>query len=152
MILEFETQVPNIPDYNNLIALCVDTFSNYIDRNLQETTVSIAIVSEEIIQSLNAQYRSQDKVTDVLSFPLWDEASIQSLPEQILGEIVICYNRALSQAQDLEHSIEYEIAVLCIHGLCHLIGYDHLTDSEYEKMKEVEQELLTIVKKHYSFS
>ncbi len=152
MILEFETQVPNIPDYNNLIALCVDTFSNYIDRNLQETTVSIAIVPEETIQSLNAQYRSQDKVTDVLSFPLWDKASIQSLPEQILGEIVICYNRALSQAQDLEHSIEYEIAVLCIHGLCHLIGYDHLTDSEYEKMKEVEQELLTIVKKHYSFS
>lgn len=152
MILEFETQVPNIPDYNNLIALCVDTFSNYIDRNLQETTVSIAIVPEETIQSLNAQYRSQDKVTDVLSFPLWDEASIKSLPEQILGEIIICYNRALEQAQNLGHSIEYEIAVLCIHGLCHLIGYDHLTDSEYEKMKEVEQELLTIVKKHYSFS
>lgn len=152
MILEFETQVPNIPDYNNLIALCVDTFSNYTDRNLRETTVSIAIVLEETIQSLNAQYRSQDKVTDVLSFPLWDEANIKSLPEQILGEIVICYNRALSQAQDLGHSIEYEIALLCIHGLCHLIGYDHLTDNEYEKMKEVEQELLTIVKKHYSFS
>lgn len=152
MILEFETQVPNIPDYNNIIALCVDTFSNYTDRNLRETTVSIAIVSEETIQSLNAQYRSQDKVTDVLSFPLWDEANIKSLPEQILGEIVICYNRTLTQAQDLGHSIEYEIAVLCIHGLCHLIGYDHQTDNEYEKMKEVEQELLTIVKKHYSFS
>jgi probable rRNA maturation factor len=152
MILEFETQVPNIPDYNNLIALCLDTFSNYTDRNLRETTVSIAIVSEDTIQSLNAQYRSQDKVTDVLSFPLWDEANIKSLPEQILGEIVICYNRALEQAQNLGHSIEYEIVVLCIHGLCHLIGYDHQTDNEYEKMKEIEQELLTIVKKHYSFS
>ena len=152
MILEFETQVPNIPDYNNLIALSIDSFSNYIDRNLRETTVSIAIVSEETIRHLNAQYRSQDKVTDVLSFPLWDEASIQSLPEQILGEIMICYNKALIQAQDLGHSIEYEIAVLCIHGLCHLIGYDHQMDDEYQKMSQVEQELLAIVKKHYSFS
>jgi len=149
MILEFESQVPNIPDYDSLIALCVDVFSQNIDRKFQNTTVSIAIVSEATIQNLNAQYRNQDKVTDVLSFNLMEE---NFTPNPILGEIVICYNKALSQSQELGHSIDYEIASLCIHGLCHLIGYDHQIDIDYQEMNSKEKYLLKIIKQHYSFS
>lgn len=149
MILEFESQVLNIPDYNNLIALCLDIFSQNTDRKFQNTTVSVAIVSENTIQHLNAQYRNKDEVTDVLSFNLMSDYSSEDMT---LGEILICYNKALAQSQKLGHSIEYEIAILCLHGLCHLIGYDHQTDEDYQKMKEKEIELLAIVKQHYSFS
>jgi len=149
MILEFESQVLNIPDYNNLIALCVDIFSQNIDRKFQNTTVSVAIVSENTIQSLNAQYRNKDKVTDVLSFNLMSD---YSGGDMTLGEVLICYNKALLQAQELGHSIEYEIATLCLHGLCHLIGYDHQTDEDYAEMKAKENELLKLIKQHYSFS
>jgi probable rRNA maturation factor len=149
MILEFESQVPNIPDYNNLIALCVDIFSKNIDRKFQDTTVSVAIVSESTIQNLNAQYRNKDKVTDVLSFNLMSDYSMEDMT---LGEIVICYNKALSQSEELGHRIDYEIATLCVHGLCHLIGYDHQTDEDYEEMHSKEEDLLKIIKQHYSFS
>lgn len=149
MILEFESQVLNIPDYNDLVALCVDIFSQNTDRKFQNSTVSVAIVSENTIQNLNAQYRNKDKVTDVLSFNLMSDYSSEDIT---LGEILICYNKAMSQAKELGHSIEYEIATLCIHGLCHLIGYDHQTDEDYKKMKAKEKELITLIKQHYSFS
>jgi probable rRNA maturation factor len=149
MILEFESQVPNIIDYNDLVALCVDIFSKSIDRKLQNTTVSVAIVSDNTIRHLNSQYRNKDKVTDVLSFNLMGE---YTTPDPILGEVVICYNKALEQAQELGHSIDYEIATLCIHGLCHLAGYDHQTDEDYKKMQTKETNLLTIISHHYSFS
>ncbi len=152
MILEFETQVSSIPDYSELIALCVDIFSKNTDRHFQEMTVSIAIVSENTIQDLNARYRQKNAVTDVLSFPLWNEENIQSFPEQILGEIMICYAKAHTQALYLNHSIEYEIATLCLHGLCHLVGYDHQTDEDYETMKEKETYLIQQVQQYYSFS
>jgi|694.fasta_scaffold00955_9 probable rRNA maturation factor len=149
MILEFESQVPNIIDYNDLVALCVDIFSKSIDRKLQNTTVSVAIVSDNTIRHLNSQYRNKDKVTDVLSFNLMGE---YTTPDPILGEVVICYNKALEQAQELGHSIDYEIATLCIHGLCHLAGYDHQTDEDYKEMQTKETNLLTIISHHYSFS
>jgi probable rRNA maturation factor len=149
MVLEFESQVPNIPDYNNLIALCVDIFSQNTDRKFQDTMVSVAIVSENTIQNLNSQYRNKDKVTDVLSFNLMLDYSTEDMT---LGEIVICYNKALVQSQELGHSIDYEIATLCIHGLCHLVGYDHQTDADYTKMHSKEEDLLRIIKQHYSFS
>lgn len=149
MILEFETQVPNIPDYNQLIALCVDIFSQNTDRKLQDTTVSVAIVSENTIKSLNYQYRNKDAVTDVLSFNLMGNYSTEDMT---LGEILICYNKALAQSQELGHSIAYEIATLCVHGLFHLAGYDHQTDEDYQVMKTKETELLQIISQHYSFS
>lgn len=149
MILEFETQVPNIPDYNQLIALCVDIFSQNTDRKLQDTTVSVAIVSEDTIKSLNYQYRNKDAVTDVLSFNLMGYYSTEDMT---LGEILICYNKALAQSQELGHNIAYEIATLCVHGLFHLAGYDHQTDEDYQVMKTKETELLQIISQHYSFS
>ena len=149
MILEFESQVPAISDYNSLISLCVDVFSNNTDRKFVDHTVSIVIVSESIIQNLNAQYRGKDSITDVLAFNLSDNYNNTEL---ILGEIFICYNKVLLQSKQFGHSVVYEIASLCIHGLCHLIGYDHQNDDEYEIMKSKEKELLKIVSKHYSFS
>ena len=151
MFLEFESQVPNTDDYRNLVALCVDIFSKYTDRKFKEATVSVAIVDEDTIRRLNAQYRNKDKVTDVLSFSLWEDEN-QYLPEPILGDIVICYKKAQQQSQELGHSLEYEIVVLCIHGLFHLVGYDHQTDEDYQVMRAKEKEVLSLVKKHYSFS
>lgn len=149
MVLEFESQVPDISDYSSLLALCVDKFSEIVDRKFKDTIVSIAIVDEDTIKYLNYKYRGKDNVTDVLSFNLLED---YSSPEMILGEIFICYKKALEKSKELGHNIDYEIAILCIHGLYHLIGYDHKNDDDYEVMKVKEKELLMLIKKNYSFS
>ena len=82
--------------------------------------VSVAIVSDARIRALNRQYRRQDASTDVLSFPA-DEPGT-------LGDIVIAGGVARQQAKEAGHSLQTELRVLALHGLLHLLGYDHEHD------------------------
>ena len=87
------------------------------------------------ISLLNKEYRQKDKPTDVLSFPMEDEV--------MLGDIVISLDTAKNQAQEREIGLEREIAFLFIHGLLHLLGYDHETSVEDEKeMFALQEEIL----------
>lgn len=92
-------------------------------------------VGPEEIKDLNKNYRGKDTVTDVLSFPL-------SLPEEdpdyYLGDIVVCLDRASEQALEFNHSLKREIIYLTIHSFFHLLGYDHMNDSEkdYERKRK----------------
>ncbi len=85
-----------------------------------EGTVSLSVVSEDEIKKLNARFRRMDKVTDVLSFP-----SGEGIDGEFLGDIVICYQRALEQAQEYGHGIERELGFLCVHSILHLLDFDH---------------------------
>lgn len=101
--------------------------------------VSFSIVDEDEIKDLNANFRGVDKVTDVLSFHLFEEdGSLTSM----LGDIVICYDRAKSQACDFGHSIQREIVYLTVHSMFHLLGYDHMTDSDKLEMRAREKETI----------
>jgi len=82
--------------------------------------VSVAIVSDRRMRALNRQFRGKDKVTDVLSFPS-DERGF-------LGDVVIASGIAKAQATSAGHSAQTELRVLALHGLLHLIGYDHEHD------------------------
>src|SRR6186713_1369167 len=82
--------------------------------------LSIAIVSDRRMRALNRQFRGKDKVTDVLSFPS-DERGF-------MGDIVVAAGVATRQAKDAGHSVQTELKVLALHGLLHLLGYDHETD------------------------
>ena len=89
--------------------------------------VSLALVDEKTIKKLNAWYRGENKITDVLSFAL-DKPKNFILPtnkENYLGEIIICYPQAKKQAKKLGHSLQKEIEILFLHGLLHLLGYSH---------------------------
>lgn len=103
--------------------------------------VSLSLVTVEEIRELNQQYRGKDQPTDVLSFPIEE----QFLPEEekMLGDIVISTQAVIEQAKEYDHSVEREIAYLFVHGLLHLLGYDHLEPAGKEKMRIVEEEILT---------
>ncbi len=96
--------------------------------------IELLIVSDKTIQNINKEHRGIDKATDVLSFPLED---IEHLP---LGSIVISADKAKEISQKLSHSLEDEIILLFIHGLLHLLGYDHEIDNG--EMRSKEQEII----------
>jgi probable rRNA maturation factor len=110
-------------------------------------TVSIALVSDRRIRALNRSYRRQDYATDVLSFPGAPPAKVRSrpssnqhpAPSNFLGDIVIARGVARRQARDARHSELTELKILALHGLLHLLGYDHEDDDG--RMQRVERRL-----------
>ena len=110
----------------------------------EKTEVSILFTDDKFITRLNHKYRGIKKATDVLSFNFEDEdSSFPTVGEnKILGDIIISVETAQKQANKLNHNIDREIVVLLIHGLLHLLGYDHIEDNDYKKMHKKENEIL----------
>lgn len=117
--------------------------------------MSVAIVSPAEIQRLNVEYRQVDSVTDVLSFPTADvnrqqinlsEFALDSInPETCrlnIGDVVICLDRAREQAEEYGHSLKRETCFLALHGLLHLLGYDHVDASDEAEMTSLQAEIL----------
>jgi probable rRNA maturation factor len=100
----------------------------------------VALVSDARMRALNRQFRGKDKVTDVLSFPA-QAGSVSAVPSVVgfLGDIVIASGVAKKQAKAAGHSLNTEIRILALHGLLHLVGYDH--DADDGKMARVEARL-----------
>lgn len=102
--------------------------------------VSVTFVDEEEIHALNKQYRDVDRVTDVLSFPQFDDLNdIPTEAEVCIGDVVICPEQALLQADDFGHSPERELVYLFVHSVFHLLGYDHLDDEGKLEMRTKEE-------------
>lgn len=111
------------------------------------TEVDITIVDDEEIHTLNREYRNVDRPTDVLSFALdegeEDEPELIDVPEEhLLGDIIISAETAQRQGEEFGHGLEREIVYLAVHGLLHLLGYDHMTDEDKKIMRAKEEEAL----------
>lgn len=108
--------------------------------------ISLTFTDNEGIRRLNSQYRSTDRETDVLSFPLVDfeggEEPPADEPEVSLGDIVISLEKAAAQAEEYGHSFERETAFLCVHSMLHLLGYDHMEEEEETEMRRRQREIL----------
>jgi probable rRNA maturation factor len=105
--------------------------------------VSVVFVTNEKIKEINREYRNKDAVTDVISFALMDEEEfIQEVEITTLGDIFISIDRAVEQASDYGHSIEREMGFLACHGLLHLLGYDHMEQSEEQEMFQKQEQIL----------
>ncbi len=110
--------------------------------------VSVVLTDSETVQKLNRDYRGVDEPTDVLSFCMLlqqeNEPSFIPSPDGIthLGEVIISYPQAARQANEQKHSIKQELALLLIHGILHLLGYDHEHPDEKIRMRAREKELL----------
>ena len=102
---------------------------------------SIIFVDEKEIQKLNKEYRGIDKITDVISFAFEDNGDLVYNNMRVLGDIYICIPRMLEQSQNYGHSIKRELSFLVVHGLLHLLGYDHMNKDE-EKVMFGLQELI----------
>ena len=116
-------------------------------HDLSETAeVSLTLVDDEQIHVLNRDYRGVDRPTDVISFALeeGDEPVIIGGPaEMLLGEIVISMETATRQAAEYGHGLEREVAFLALHGMLHLLGYDHMTQEDEKRMFGKQTEILT---------
>jgi len=96
--------------------------------------ISFALVNNETIQELNKKYREKDSPTDVLSF---------SMDDEIWGDIVISTEKVIEQAEEYGHSVKRELSFLIVHGILHLLGYDHQTPGERAEMRQKEERVLS---------
>jgi len=110
-------------------------------EKVNNAVFSVIFVSEEEIQKINKEYRGIDKVTDVISFAFEDNENIMYNNIRLLGDIYICIPRMKEQAISYGHSEKRELAFLGVHGLLHLLGYDHMNEED-EKIMFALQELI----------
>ncbi len=112
-------------------------------EKIKNVTFNIILVDNDYIHKINKEYRNIDRETDVITFALEDEDTVQ-LPnsDRVLGDIYISLDKAKSQSVEYGHSFERELCFLAVHGFYHLLGYDHQTKEEEEIMFKKQEEVL----------
>jgi probable rRNA maturation factor len=120
-----------------------DNFNKIIKNSLfdiysQKTQLSIVFVNDQIMKEINYQFRGKNSTTDVLTFPLNEKLN----DTYLLGEIIISIDKAKKDAQLFGITLFREIMILLIHGITHLLGFDHETDQQEDSMKSIENLLI----------
>ncbi len=111
-----------------------------------EWEISLVLADNAYIQELNRDYRGIDQPTDVLSFALEEgEAMPDPLAVRILGDIVLSLEKAQEQAEEFGHGLERETAYLTVHGVLHLLGYDHMQEEDKTIMRQKEEKILALL-------
>ncbi|WP_029608495.1 rRNA maturation RNase YbeY [Mycoplasma simbae] len=129
---KFEQEFKNI--LQNLV--------NYFDIN-KKVVLDVSIVDNNKIQKLNKEYRGKDYPTDILSFDFGQDELYDSLPILPIGELIISHEKVEQQAQEFNHSIRREYCYLFAHGLVHLMGYDHETETDKIEMDKIVDDIFS---------
>lgn len=111
---------------------------------LAEAELSILLCDDATIHPLNRDYRGKDKPTDVLSFAQ-REGEFAFVDDNLLGDVIVSMDTTIRQAKERNHSTQTELRVLLVHGILHLLGYDHIEDDEAEIMEAKEREILSVI-------
>lgn len=157
---ENESETDFSPEFNpeTLSSDILNAFLDYV-KCPYEAEVSLMLVTEAKIQEINLEMREIDSPTDVLSFPMnefpcaGDFSHLESMPdafhpesgELLLGDIVISAEHIKKQAEAYGHSRKREFAFLMVHSLLHLIGYDHMEETERDRMEEIQRKFLSYI-------
>lgn len=122
----------------------LEDFIKYCIKKLKLKNVmfNVIIINNQEIHKLNKNYRNIDRPTDVITFALEDFDDGIKLSIRMLGDIYISYDKVISQANEYNHSKTRELCFLAIHGLLHLLGYDHMNKEEEKIMFSLQKELL----------
>ena len=121
------------------------------DLGYADFDIGILLATDKHIHELNRIYRNKDKPTDILSFPYHTDLKAgqrinpQNSDDKNLGDIIIAPAYVTADAPSWNHTFEQRMRILLIHGICHLLGYDHIEDDDYEVMKKEEERLLKII-------
>lgn len=143
--------------YKHMIEMVFETAGRVLDEDFSNVSVSLNFVDGAEIQRLNREFREIDKQTDVLSFPNLNKTCEQKLTEfegerdvedgtLFLGDIVICKKIAYLQAKEYRHSRKREVCFLALHGLLHLLGFDHIKKSDEKLMQSTAEKILKEVR------
>lgn len=145
IIIENEQEKePFLRETQNLLIYVIREALNIMDVRCS-CEVSVTLCDDERIHELNREHRGVDRATDVLSFPQYDADEVDGFTkhdEVVLGDIVISVERARAQSIEYGHSYTRELAFLAIHSVLHLLGYDHMTDSEEKVMNSLQESIL----------
>jgi len=109
---------------------------------LDKCEFNIIIIDNIKIKEINKEYRNIDRETDVISFAMEDNMDIEYQDFRLLGDIYISIDKCYEQAKEYGHSNVREICFLATHGVLHLLGYDHMEETEEKEMFELQEELL----------
>ena len=134
-----------LPNFKKVIKKASNhVFDELIQFKNKDYEISFLMVNNDYIKELNANYRSKDSATNVLSFPMMDGNSLQH--ENILGDIVISIDKILSESLDQKIDIYKYLSKISIHGILHLLGYDHVLDNDYMVMNQLEEKIINKIK------
>ena len=136
IINETNEDIKEIENINELLNFVIKK------ENLENCLFNVIIVDNDYIHKLNKEYRGIDRPTDVISFALEDEVDDVKLDFRVLGDIYISLDKTYEQAKLYNHSFLRELSFLTIHGLLHLLGYDHMVKEDEEVMFKKQAELL----------
>lgn len=157
LLWQIDTQVA--PHYLTLMQTAADCAA-WTEGITRECAVNIRLCDDDAIHEINREYRGVDRATDVLSFPTvnyprgktagqCDRLLARELDDEVdacmLGDLIISVPHVLAQAAEYGHSPEREAAYLTVHGLCHLMGYDHIEEADKEKMRAMEEKILSAI-------
>jgi probable rRNA maturation factor len=115
-----------------------------------DVEISVVVMDNDGIQELNKKYRGLDCPTDVLSFPMYEHTvqildAIKEFREVLLGDVIISLEKAGEQAEEYGHSVEREISFLVVHGVLHLLGFDHKEEEQRKIMRQEEDKILNML-------
>jgi probable rRNA maturation factor len=149
MIINQQAQVKYGRELQKVITAVVKATSQLMNLP-RKSEVSILLLDNQHIQELNMLYRNQNWATDVLSFAMnelvEDEPDYDSGDEvNVLGDIVVSLEQAQIQSEEFGHSLARELGFLVTHGMLHLLGFDHETETEEKAMRELEEKILQSV-------
>lgn len=150
----FETEVEDAQGVRELIQTCATRVLESEGVPF-DAEIDVTVVDADTIRQLNAEYRDKDAVTDVLSFPMYEfyngepQEELDAEPDTgciMLGDMILCYTRAVEQAAQFGHSPARECGYLTTHSVLHLLGYDHeRNDEDTRLMRAKEEDNLTFL-------
>lgn len=146
MELDFNSFAEPYNGYESIYKGLLEKTLKHLNLNF-DPYISVTIVDNSYIQDINREYRHLDIPTDVISFAFMDgvenkDQIFHSGQMVVLGEIYISYEKAIEQAESYGHSLEREFKFLFVHGLLHLLGYDHMNKEDEEIMFSLQEEIL----------
>jgi len=146
MELDFNSFDESLNDYQPVYEQLLEKTLKHLDLHF-DPYISVTFVDNEFIHNINREYRHIDRPTDVISFAFLDgdenkDKIFQSNAMVVLGEIYISFDKAREQALAYGHSLDRELKFLFVHGLLHLLGYDHMTKEDEEVMFALQDQIL----------
>lgn len=143
----FEKNPEILQDVYKVMELCLGE-----EKVPYDVEISLTIVDHLEIQEINKTYRQIDSVTDVLSFPQIEPSANGSIEwkeiskhQTMLGDIILCYEKAIEQAKEYGHTLKREVCFLVAHSMLHLLGYDHMNEEDEKIMRDKQEHLLTLL-------
>ncbi len=132
-------------EYKELIGKVLQKCFNEENLENKKLYVNVVLTDSKNIKNINKEHRGIDKETDVLSFPMYEKNELENIHlenEDILGDMVISIEKVQEQAQEYGHSFERELAYMIVHSFYHLLGYDHMNETDKKEMREKEEFIL----------